>query len=292
MKPRTRSVVAAVGVGIGAAVVGLSPWLVTGMRLPLQNLGDDQSLPYDLPIALLPFNQYYLLAVFGMLTLPGGIVGVVLRHRLHGGWRRHSVGPILCGVLGILAVQLTATVQTMMVVAPVLRDGWESRVYLTAIGAALVVAVLLGVVIALLIARGSHGPAAIAAAVAALALGCWISAFPDVALRLPQFVELARVLATAVPAVATGIALIWCGWRPTRRLGGWVGALFVLWAGGAVLQGLYATVSNRAFLGDFGAMTEAGLRAMGGSLLSDWIAPLVALGIGVVGSYIWTVSRD
>ena len=36
---------AALLIGVGAALVGLLPWIITGMRLPLQNLWASSTLP-------------------------------------------------------------------------------------------------------------------------------------------------------------------------------------------------------------------------------------------------------
>lgn len=284
MSSRTCSAVSALGVGVAAAVAGLLPWLITGMRLQ-----------HGQPVMLLPLDRYYLNAVFGILAMPGGIVGVVLRHQLHSGWRRRSFGPVLCGVFGVLVVQVVACVQAMMVLIPSLRAG-GSPPHLIAIGSTLVIAVLVGMGIALAIARSSRGAATIAAVGAALGIGSWISAFqslnPDAASRLPQLAELTGVLATAVPAAVTGIALAWCGWRPVRRLGAWIGALVILWAGGAILNGLFAAASSRADSSDFAAMTTQGLHSLSASLLSGWIALLAALAVGVIGSSVRSVARD
>ena len=42
------------GIGAAAATLGLLPWLITGARLPLQNLWGTSTVPEEMPIGLLP----------------------------------------------------------------------------------------------------------------------------------------------------------------------------------------------------------------------------------------------
>lgn len=51
-------------IGAVSAVLGLLPWLITGMRLPLQNLWAADTAPDAMPIVLLPFSQYALSLIF------------------------------------------------------------------------------------------------------------------------------------------------------------------------------------------------------------------------------------
>lgn len=57
--PRTIGTPTYLALGAAAAIVGLIPWIITGMRLPLQNLWATDTRPADMPLALLPFSQYY-----------------------------------------------------------------------------------------------------------------------------------------------------------------------------------------------------------------------------------------
>jgi hypothetical protein len=57
------------GIGAASAVVGLLPWIITGMRLPLQNLWGTNTLPEAMPIGLLPFNQYAIPLIAGILVV-------------------------------------------------------------------------------------------------------------------------------------------------------------------------------------------------------------------------------
>lgn len=66
-------------------MLGLLPWLVTGMRLPLQNLWASETPPQEMPLVLLPFNQYTIaLLAAGLVTgeAVAGIAARALRDRL------------------------------------------------------------------------------------------------------------------------------------------------------------------------------------------------------------------
>ena len=54
--------------GAGSAVVGLLPWMITGMRLPLQNLWASDTLPKSMPVALLPLSNYAVTLIAGLLV--------------------------------------------------------------------------------------------------------------------------------------------------------------------------------------------------------------------------------
>ncbi len=272
--------------GVLAALIGLLPWLVSGLRLPLQNLWAVQTLPDDMPIALLPFDQYDIVVLFGLLVLPGGLVGLMARRRLHREAEGRSAAPELA-IGGVLVVQFVAFFETVFVVVRGLTPGRASLIYTFAISAVAVVSIVIGVAIALMVARGSRGLATIAFAGTAVALGSWVPAFLSLCLKLFFDASSAAAAASTIgawaPAVVTGVALAWCGWRPGRRRGAWVGALLVLWVGGAVLDGLLASVSSRVYLGDFARMAEAGLQVFASSLATHWTTLLVAAGLGVIG---------
>ena len=113
-------------IGAAAAIVGLLPWLATGMRLPLQNLWAAATLPEAMPIVLLPFSQYWLSNLFGLIatgSVVAGIVARALRPRL-------SRAGFALLFAGVLLVQIAATVQSAVVVRNGLQDRTESTLYL------------------------------------------------------------------------------------------------------------------------------------------------------------------
>ena len=284
---RARANFIALGVGAVAAAVGLLPWLTSGMRLPAQNLWASQDLPGDMPFALLPFSQYYFLVLFGMIVLPGGIIGVVMRRYRRDEPEARRFTPLLAAV-ALMAIQITALIQAARVTAAGLRHIPAAQTYTGAIDAAIVACIVIGVAIALVIALGTPGLATVAAAGAAVALGYWIAAFPltDFTTFL-KVQRLARAFSTTgewAPGVATGIALAWYGWRPGKRfIGTWAGTLAVLWVGKAIVDGLFGMVSNRVDLGSFNRMAENGFQVFKLSLKSGLIALAVAAAIGAAG---------
>lgn len=113
-----------VALGVGGAIVGLAPWLLGGMRLPLQNLWREPTPPADMPWVLLPFNQYTVASLIGLLGVGAAITGLLARP-LVGRLGRSAVGPpqALIG-LTLGAIALTYWAPTVLVVnalmAPVL----------------------------------------------------------------------------------------------------------------------------------------------------------------------------
>jgi len=97
--------------GIGLAVIGLLPWLITGLRLPLQNLWATETRPEQMPRVLLPFNQYAVVLIIAVLVIgaAAGLCSRALRPRLarRGVWAMGG---------GVLLVQLAAVLQTAIVV--------------------------------------------------------------------------------------------------------------------------------------------------------------------------------
>lgn len=105
-----------------------TPWLVTGMRLPLQNLWAVETLPDDMPRVLLPFSQYAVAQVLSLLVVGYGLAGIVGRAL----GTRLPRGAVFAVGAGTLAVHLVATLQAGRTVAAVLVDRTASSVYLAA----------------------------------------------------------------------------------------------------------------------------------------------------------------
>ncbi len=163
---------ACAGIGVAAAVLSLLPWLVTGMRLPLQNLWAVQTMPEDMPIVLLPFSQYAITLLLGLVVIAYGAAGIVvraLRTRLP-----HRAG--LAIGAGVLAVHLVATVQTATTVASGLVERAPSTVYLAALAVLFVVAVLTGLLVLRLITAPTRAGAVIGLSLVALLFGPWVAA--------------------------------------------------------------------------------------------------------------------
>ncbi len=60
--------------GMASAIAGLVPWLITGIRLPVQNLWSTTVFPGQMPFALLPFSQYALFLIAALIVVGSGVV--------------------------------------------------------------------------------------------------------------------------------------------------------------------------------------------------------------------------
>ncbi|MES1170015.1 MAG: hypothetical protein ABUL47_04935, partial [Leifsonia sp.] len=157
-------------IGVASAIVGLLPWIITGMRLPLQNLWATGALPGQLPIALLPFSQYSIDLIVAVLLIGSTIAGIAGRAMP----ARHPGTALLALLGGVLLVQLIATVQTAIVVGQGLSNRAESKIYLVVLVGGSVGAILLGAGLLALVARAPRAGALIAVSIAAVAFSSWL----------------------------------------------------------------------------------------------------------------------
>ena len=108
-----------IAVGIASALIGLLPWLVRGMHLPLQAYWATPASAESMPITLLPFSYYAVIVIFGVLVMGSAVAGVSTRATRN---LQRRGGPFWIA-LGMLAVQVFAVVQTSLTVL----DGMEVR---------------------------------------------------------------------------------------------------------------------------------------------------------------------
>ncbi|OCG75562.1 hypothetical protein [Microbacterium sediminis] len=292
--PKHLPLASAALIGVIAALAGLLPWVAAGLQLPLQNLWAAPTLPEDMPFALLPFSQYALPSLFGLLALPGAAVGLALRGRSAPRTRWAAAG-------GIVLVQAVAIVQTAIVTAGGMRQtgsptfaadvrsiSTAAALYVTAIVVFCAVAAVIGVV-ALHLAAGTAVPGAAAGlAAGAVAAGFWIRAWTDI--TGPFSLDPPAVLVWAwqwLPALLVGAILAWSG----RRVGAWVGALAILWLAPALLWALLGAVASRVNLGSWGAMLETALITLQGQLVGGLWPVLVAAAIGLLGAVALAFAR-
>ncbi|WP_400993597.1 hypothetical protein [Agromyces sp. GXQ0307] len=226
-------------IGAAAAAIGLLPWLVAGMRLPLQNLWATDALPDEYPLVLLPFSQYFLTRTAALLIIGAAIAGIAAR-ATRSRQRRFGVAWML---VGLLAVQVTAIVQTTMVVREGLQERVESDLYLAALVAIAVLANLIGVLVMLLVAAAPRAGAIIGFAIAAVLAPSWLGGLllPDPVTAGPGADTVLLVLRW-LPAVLVGAAIAWGGIGSVGRVIAAIVALVVLWIGPALIT----AVSNAA----------------------------------------------
>ncbi len=270
-------------IGAGAALVGLLPWLVTGARLPLQNLSDRG--PDGMPITLLPFSQYYLESIVALLVVGSAIAGIAGRTLAA---RRPRRGTLALTV-GALSVQLVATLQTTLAVWGLLESSSRAALYLGAIVAVVVVALLVGTLVLLMIARAAVPGAVIALSLAAIVSAAWIgTALRDALLLAPYEVTQPVLLVLRwIPAVLVGAAIAWGGLRSPGRIAAALVSLAALWIGPAFFTAVANAAGARVLAAYPGEMIDYGVGVFFAALTSPEIVvpPLVvAVVIAIAGS--------
>jgi hypothetical protein len=295
-----RTVGLGVGTGVLSGVVGLLPWIVTGMRLPLQNLWATSTVdPADMPVALLPFSQYSVGLIGAMLLVGGAVAGLAVRLL---GERRGLPGRLatVLAVTGLLVVQLVALVQTAVVTGAGLRTDRSigtgasisaAQVYLVALMAGTLLAIALAVVLLVVLARTAPGVAVVAVAVGALAAGTWVDAFLVSPVGFADGSVSAVLSVTRwVPAVLVGLGIARTGLTSVGRVIGSVLALAVLWSGSAAVTAVTAALGTRVYLpyplelASFGAEVFRSALGPAGTGIGS---ALVALVIGGAGALVW-----
>lgn len=196
------------GIGVAAAVVGLLPWIITGMRLPLQNLWGSDTLPADMPFVLLPFSQYSVTLIAAIMVVGAATAGLVARAT------RSRLGGrgFLALSTGVLGAQVVAALQTWVVVADGLRPGSDSTFYVVALIAVAAASIVVGALVLMLVARMPRAGALIGLSLAVVAVGWWLNALvvPSPGLVTELQTSLLGMLHW-LPAILCGIAIAWCG---------------------------------------------------------------------------------
>jgi len=268
-------------IGIVAAIVGLIPWLITGMRLPLQNLWATDSLPGRTPIALLPFSQYTLVLLISLLLIGAAIAGIAGRALPA---RRRGIA-LLALTGGVLVVQLIALIQTAVTVSRGLRGGSQSNLYLIVIVGGAVLSILVGIGLIALIARAPKAGALIGLSVAAVAFSSWLTGlfFPIGSVFTAS--PLTSLLSQATrysPAVLIGIAIAWCGVGSVGRAMAAIVSLLLLWVGMTAVIAVNNALGSRALAHDPAQMLDQASGVFRSALVVPelWL-PTVGLAVGV-----------
>jgi hypothetical protein len=280
----------AVGIGVGAAVVGFLPWIVGGMRLPLQNLWDTATLPDDMPVTLLPFSQYALTSITGILVVGAAAAGLALRMLRHCAPRFGTL--LALGVVVLL--QVVAVVQTTAVVGAGLRDDPRAQLYLAGLVALAVLSIAVGVGVGALYAKAPPAGAIVASGFAAIALSWWFASFfgaVGVGFLTPEW--LLPVFRWVAP-VALGVAIAVWGLGSVGRVLAAAFALFLLWFVPGVVTGVANAVGNRVMADYPAEMLAFGLGVARSALFIPELAlpPLaVAVAVAVVGLLVRLLVR-
>ncbi|MFC4555329.1 hypothetical protein [Georgenia faecalis] len=265
-------------VGAVAAVVGLLPWLVSGMRLPLQNLWATEGIPDQMPLVLLPFSQYQVTTIPALIVTGAALAGIAVRAG------RLSLAAALAGVL---VVQGAAVVQTALAVDAGLEDRTESTLYLAGLVAVAVASVLVGVVVLLLVARAPRAGALLGLGVAALLLQSWLGALvvPSGTVPGDNAMTLLGALRWVAP-VLIGAAVAWAGVRTPGRAVAACAVLLGLWLVPALLTAVSSAVGSRVLARDLPGMLEYGVQVFRAAVtMPDLVVPplVVAVAVAAVG---------
>ena len=271
--------------GAGSAILGLLPWLISGMRLPLQNLWATQTLPAQMPLALLPFSQYYLTFIVALLLIGSTIAGIVGRATT----ARHPRHGLLALMGGVLLVQAIATVQTVVTVSWGLDDSAASSLYLVALVGGIVFAILLGLGMLALIARAPRARALVALSIAAIAFGSWFSGliFPVGTITTASpFTSVMSEISRLLPAIIIGAAIAWCGITTVGRVIAGVVSLAALWVGPTLVTAVSSAAGSRVLAPYPAEMLDYGVQVFRSALGMPelWLPTLgLALGVAVIG---------
>lgn len=210
------------------------------MRLPLQNLWAAETLPEDMPIALLPFSQYSLTLLFGLLVTGaavGGILSRALRLSRRGFWMLFAT---------LLVTQLVTVAQSAVVVNEGLREGTDSTIYLAVVAATCGLSFLAGVLALVLIARAPRAGALIGLTISAVAAGIWVGGlFQPLWLVGGDVITTLLGLTPWIAPILTGIAIAWAGLNTVGRVLAAVGSVALVWIAPALMTAVMSAVGSR-----------------------------------------------
>lgn len=270
-------------VGAVAAVAALLPWLLTGGRMPLQNLWSE--IPADIPFVLLPFHPYTATLTAALLLVGAAAAGIAGRG-LGARWTR---GGTLLLIGGVLLVQGAAVIQGALTTRATLPDRSDADLYMTALTVGTVLALLVGLGILALIAHAPRAGAIVGLAVGALAAGTWLAAVIVPFGSVPQEVPALLPLVQWVSPVLAGAAIAWAGIGSAGRLVAALSAVVIVWVGPAVLTGVGYALGSRVLWNDPAGMIDGAIQVFGLALLTPELAwrPIVAcllaaaIGLGI-----------
>ncbi|TFD62623.1 hypothetical protein E3T39_01360 [Cryobacterium suzukii] len=280
-------------VGMLAAMVGLLPWLVTGMHLPIQNLWASNTLPEDMPIALLPFSQYTITLIVAVVVTGSALAGGLARVTR----AQHPRFALAAIIVGVLLVQVVAIVQTAVTVATGLAESPAAKVYLFALTAGTLAASLIGLLILMLIARAPAAGAVVAVSLAAVAFSAWLNGLIAHPLSF-ETTETTRALLSAarwVPAVIVGLAVAWCGLTTIGRVAGAIVSFLALWIGPTLFTAVSAAAGTRVLAAypaemlDYGAQVFVSALGVKGGSLSLLVPAVIVMVLGLAVR--WALRR-
>lgn len=278
-------------IGVGSAAFGLLPWLVSGLRLAMQNLWATDTAPHRMPLVLLPFSQYAIVLLIVVIVLGAATAGLcarALRPRL-------PRGGVAAVAVSVLVLQVLALLQTATAVRAGLARRVEADLYLAALVAVAMVAIVVGALVMGLVAVGPGAAAVVGLSVAALASGPWLGALafevtdPRSASSMTlQLLELARW----APPVLVGAAIAWGGLRTTGQVAAAAASLLLLWVVPPLTTGIQSAAGSRVLADEPLVMAHYALTVFKRALtmpelvVRPLIVALVVAAAGILGQRI------
>ncbi|WP_167138894.1 hypothetical protein [Diaminobutyricimonas sp. TR449] len=277
-------------IGVIAALIGMLPWLVTGMRLPLEKLWGNSASAAATPEAVLPFSQSMLTLIIGLIVTGSAIAGVAARATR----ARHARHGLRAVVLGVIFVQIIVAAQATAVVMNGLEGSTWAGGYLASMIAVTVVSVLIGILVLLLIASSPVPGAMIGLSVAAIGAGIWVNALVAPFGIIPDEATSSRLYNVQwIPALIVGVASAWGGFRTVGRVSAAVAALLILWIAPAVLVVVRAVTGLGGHEDVPGGMLAYLVDTLRMALLLPALLPLmVAVIVAALGSLIRSPIRS
>lgn len=299
-QPALLPVLAALGIGVFAGLIGLAPWIGTGMVLPLQNLWAEQTMPEDMPVSLLPLSQYMVIRLVGLLVT-GGLVAALFLRRWAPARRWLAAG---CVAAGLLLVQVTATVQSFRVlnrgligstdeVYDVRSAGSMSALYFGGLLAGTIAAIAAALVVFLAVRSQRKAVAVLGIGLAAVPAGEWLFAWGEVFWESFDVPTIMAQLGHWLPAVLVGLGLAWCPPDRMGRAAVWVANLALLWTVPVLFDAVAGALGTRVFHGDVAQMQEYAGTSFSSALGAPEAAGTVVLAaaLGVAGVLLRMITR-
>ena len=270
--------------GVASATAGLVPWLITGMRLPVQNLWASTVVSGQMPVALLPFSQYALFLIVALLVVGSAIAGLLARATR----AQHPRFAVASLVVSVAVVQVAALGQTTLVVMHGLRDTLASSLYLAALVIGTAASIAIGLVLLVVIARAPAAGVVVALSFAAIALQSWLDALvlPFGAVSTEPNLGLFTAI-RFVPALVVGLGVAWAGIRSVGRVIAAIVGLLVLWIAPAAITAVTSAAGSRVLAAyptemlDYGSQVFVSALGVAGGSLSLLVSALIVMALGL-----------
>jgi hypothetical protein len=286
-------------IGVVSGLLGLLPHLLSGARLPAQDLWLGPESPDRMPFALLPLSQIHVVAIVSVLVVPGLLAGLagrtierrmpVPRTRPHPYLspddepRQFPTWPVSTGLALVAALAIIQSGLTLGegIGASAAQSDPRAPLYVTGAVVGAVGAGLLGQVVLWFSASRQRSFSALGVSLAAVPVAGWLTLLLST-LGTESPTILSAVMHWApVPVVA--VALCWCGWRPVARLWVWAASLLALWVVPAILSTAQVVLGSPSLLSDPEGLVRTSVEIFRTVAADHVVAVLVAAGAAVAG---------